>query len=86
MQRTQERLRSVVDGLPALQAPVDTVVLHGEPGECMQRFAAEHGYELIATDAASPVATRLARTSSLRKPTRDVAAVPVLLAPGPDVR
>lgn len=87
MQSAQERLRSVVDSLPTtLTVPVDTVVLHGEPGECMQRFAAEHGYELIATDAASAVGTRLVRTSSLRKPASEVAAVPVLVAPSASAR
>ena len=55
-----------------IEAPVDTVVLFGEPTHTLQRFAADHGYELIVvgcrsaggshpSDAASPESSRRTR-------------------------
>jgi hypothetical protein len=46
--RTQERLDTVAREIAvATRAPVDSVILYGEPNAALQHFAAEHGYELI---------------------------------------
>lgn len=63
---------------PLTDAPVDTVILYGQPKDTLQRFAAEHGYELIIAD--EQVDTGLSRPRHRFAP-RPPAAVPVLIAP-----
>lgn len=73
----QERLDVLAQrATEATTAPVDTVILYGEPGHAFQEFAADHGYELIVTGHAARrssqnVATRVTRGGS----------VPVLVGP-----
>jgi hypothetical protein len=70
---TQARLDAVAHRLAAAtSAPVDTTILFGEPTQALQRFAAEHGYELIVAAAWRRVTHK--RTAA--------SAVPVLIGPG----
>ena len=64
----------------ATGAPVDTVLLYGNPAEALTRFAVDHGYELIVAGSMGHGPARALHGSV----TRQLAAcspVPVLLGP-----
>jgi nucleotide-binding universal stress UspA family protein len=68
---TQARLDALArDVVPMTSAPVDTVVLFGEPAHALQQHAAEHGYELIVAGGGD------ARRSRGRAPRRAEARDP----------
>jgi hypothetical protein len=47
-QQTQARLDALAqDAAAVTSAPVDTIILFGEPVQALQHFAVAHGYELI---------------------------------------
>lgn len=67
----QERLDAVARRLSAsTRAPIDTIVLFGEPARTLSGFAVEHGYELIVAG----------RSLARRFPT--ATPVSVLIGPG----
>ncbi len=80
----QARLEALVPEVTkATGAPVDTVVLFGEPTQAVRHFAATHGYELIV--GTSRVTGRPHRLPS-RGGGRESAArssVPILIGPSP---
>jgi nucleotide-binding universal stress UspA family protein len=81
LQEAHERLDALArDVAGATAAPVDTVVLHGDPRHALENFAAEHGYELIVTGSEASSASHLIRGSVARKFSKG-AKVPVLIGP-----
>jgi len=72
--------RDLADATPA---PIDTVVLHGEPARTLERFAAEHEYELIVAGSRGHRAAHLAR-GSVARTLAGQTTIPVLI--GPTVR
>ena len=66
----------------AIKAPVDTVILFGEPSHTLQRFAADHGYELIVVGCRSAGGSHLAGRGTARKLAAH-APVPVFVGPRP---
>ena len=60
-------------------APVDTVILFGEPVHALQHLAAEHGYELIVAGAVRASAHLGGRGAARKLATRS--PVPVLVGP-----
>jgi hypothetical protein len=76
----QERLDAIARTVGGrAKAPVDTMVLMGDVRHATQRFAGQHGYELIV--AGSHIARRMHLGG---RPARDLAAetIPVLIGPG----
>lgn len=72
IEEAERRLSSVARrAADVVQAPVDTIVLHGEPAHTLERFAADHGYEVIVAGSHCATSKRLAAGSS----------VPVLIGP-----
>jgi nucleotide-binding universal stress UspA family protein len=76
----ESRLTAIAtDVIAAIAAPVDTVVLPGQPAQCLERYAIENGYDLIVIGssvrrfplAGASVARHLAHGSG----------VPVLIGP-----
>ena len=79
---TQERLDAIAREIAAtMGAPVDSVILFGEPNVVLQRFAAEHGYELIVAGSHLGGRSRLAERRAAGKLAAH-ARVPVLVGPG----
>ena len=80
--QTQERLDVIAHEIAATTgAPVDSVILFGEPNVVLQHFAAQHGYELIVAGSHLGGRSRLAeRRAAGKMPAH--ARVPVLLGPG----
>ena len=54
--------------------------LDGEPGDVLQQYAIEHGYEVIVMGNSSAASSDLVRRLLARKP-RTGASVPVLAGP-----
>lgn len=53
---TQARLHELAGEVTDLTAaPVDTVILFGQPAHALQDFAAAHGYEMIIRRGAAPI-------------------------------
>jgi hypothetical protein len=78
---TQARLDALAGDIAiAATAPVDTVILLGEPTHALQHFAAEHGYELIVAAGCCTGRSHLARRRAAKKPVM-ASPVPVLIAP-----
>jgi nucleotide-binding universal stress UspA family protein len=78
---TQARLDALARDIAILTtAPVDTVVLFGEPANALQHFAAEHGYELIVAASCCAGRSHLARRRAAKK-LATASPVPVLIAP-----
>lgn len=82
--QAQARLEALAPEVAkATGAPVDTVVLFGEPTHAIQHFAATHGYKLIV--GSSRVAGRPHHLVGRRVP-RNAAgqsSVPILIGPSP---
>ena len=68
-----------------IKAPVDTVILFGEPSHTLQRFAADHGYELIVVGCRSAGGSHLAGRGTARKLAAH-APVPVFVGPASGLR
>lgn len=81
LHEAHERLDALArDVAAATAAPIDTVVLHGDPVHALENFAVEHGYELIVTGSHRASASHLIRGSVARKFSKG-ASVPVLIGP-----
>lgn len=79
--KAQERLDSLAEKAAAsTTAPVDTVILFGEPSHALQHFAAEHGYELIVAGTRSSGHAPLAKRKVAQR-LATAAYVPVLIGP-----
>ena len=77
----QARLDAVVGDIAGVtEAPVDTVILFGEPTHALQRFAADHGYELIVVGCRSAARSHLVGRGDARKRATH-APVPVFVGP-----
>lgn len=61
-------------------APVDTLVLHGDPASTLERFALEHGYELIVAGSCGSGRTHGPR-GAVASALAAHAPVPVLVGP-----
>lgn len=68
------KVRSAVD------APVDTIVLHGAPAEVLERFARDHSYEVIVVGSRPRRTTHVGARDVAKKLTAG-ARVPVLVGP-----
>lgn len=79
----QARLDAVASDLAGAvtTAPVDTVILFGEPAHALQDFAAEHGYELIVAAPGSAGGPGHGRRATGRLAA--ASPVPVLIAGTP---
>lgn len=64
----------------AVDAPVDTVVLHGPPAEVLERFARDHAYEVIVVGSRPRRTTHVGARGVARKLSAG-ASVPVLVGP-----
>ena len=77
----QERLDNLARrAAVSTTAPVDTVILFGEPSHALQHFAAEHGYELIVAGSRASGRAPLA-TRKVAQRLATAASVPVLIGP-----
>ncbi len=80
---TQARLDALVgDVAGATKAPVDSVILFGEPTQALQRFAADHGYELIVVGCRPAARSHLVGSGAVRRLATH-APVPVLIGARP---
>lgn len=78
---TQAQLDALAHDLASVtSAPVDTVILFGEPAKTLQQHAAEHGYELIVTGNSTTGRARLRRSRAVGKLATQ-SPVPVLVGP-----
>lgn len=78
---TQARLDALARDIAVVTtAPVDTVILFGEPTLALQHFAAEHGYELIVAASCCAGGSHLGRRRATKK-LATTSPVPVLIAP-----
>lgn len=76
-----DKLQFVVDRMSAtLSAPVDSVVLHGEPAHTLEMYAKEHGYELIVAGSTGSGRAHIIAGSVAKRLTKGM-AVPVLIGP-----
>ena len=81
LREAHERLdRLAGDVAGATGAPIGTVVLYGEPGDVLQQYAAEHGYEVIVMGNTSATSSHFVRRRLARKPDTGT-SVPVLIGP-----
>lgn len=77
----QARLDALVRDIAVLtDAPVDTIILFGEPRAALQSFAAEHGFELIVTGDRSAGRSHFAGLRAAGRLTAE-SPVPVLVGP-----
>lgn len=65
----------------AVDAPVDTIVLHGPPAEVLERFARDHAYEVIVVGSRPPRRTGHVGARDVAKKLSAGASVPVLVGP-----
>jgi nucleotide-binding universal stress UspA family protein len=80
-EQAQARLDALArDSAAVTSAPVDTVILFGEPIDALQRFAGEHGYELIVAGCHVAGRSRIAGRRAVWKLATQ-SPVPVLLGP-----
>ena len=77
--RLEEAARRLAAGLTV---PVDTVVLHGEPAAVLDRYARNHGYEIIVIGSSPRRASHVGAGSVARRLSTG-ATVPVLFGPSP---
>lgn len=78
---TQAQLDALAHDLASVtSAPVDTVILFGEPARTLRQHAAEHGYELIVTGNSTTGRARLRRSRAVGK-LATPSHVPVLVGP-----
>ena len=83
---TQARLDALVGDIAvAIKAPVDTVILFGEPSHALQHFAADHGYELIVVGRRTAARSHLAGRGATQKLATH-APVPVFVGPATSVK
>ena len=76
LREAHERLDALVQGVTAkITAPVEAVVLYGEPSHVLQQYAAEHGYEVIV------MGNRWATSSHLIHHRAARTSVPFLIGP-----
>jgi nucleotide-binding universal stress UspA family protein len=76
LREAHERLDALAGGLSGrTAAPVETVVLYGEPGAVLQQYAAEHGYEVIVMGNSSATSSHLVRRRAAHT------SVPFLIGP-----
>ena len=84
LREAHEHLEAVAHRVSsAIDVPVETVVLCGDPARTLQGFASGHGYELIVAGTGDQRATRLTRRSVTR---RLAVGTPVAVWIGPSVR
>jgi nucleotide-binding universal stress UspA family protein len=76
---TQARLDTLAREAES-SAPVDTVILFGEPIQALQHYAAQHGYELIVAGSHVAGRSRLGSRQAVWKLATQ-SPVPVLLGP-----
>lgn len=76
LRQAEARLREIAERVQTMTAaPIETVVLYGEQGDVLQRYAAEHGYEVIVMGNSSAASSHLVRRR------RSHTSVPVLIGP-----
>ena len=80
---TQARLDALVGDIAVvLKAPVDSVILFGEPTHALQHFAAAHNYELIVVGCRSAARSHLGGRGTAQKLATH-APLPVFVGPRP---
>ena len=76
LREAHERLDALAAGVAgATGAPIETVVLYGEPGHVLQQYATEHGYEVIVMGNRSATSSHLIHHRAART------SVPFLIGP-----
>ena len=76
LREAHERLDALLEGVTAkITAPVEAVVLYGEPSHVLQQYAAEHGYEVVVMGNRSATSSHLIHHRAART------SVPFLIGP-----
>ena len=76
LDRAAQQIASAVD------APVDTIVLHGPPAEVLEQFARDHNYEIIVVGSRPRRASHVGARAVAKKLAAGL-SVPVLVGPSP---